>query len=106
MQSETSFGMQFTKFKFYKGEINLIEHPLMNALQTAATGTLLVMDLPALKLAYMDGRDTIAEEYNINGKVIPNGTDGVGGSLTSEFAVELINPNSCVYVTGLTAGAA
>ena len=105
MQSETSFGMQFTKFKFYKGEINLIEHPLMNALQTAATGTLLVMDLPALKLAYMDGRDTIAEEYNINGKVIPNGTDGVGGSLTSEFAVELINPNSCVYVTGLTAGA-
>ena len=106
MQSETSFGMQFTKFKFYKGEINLIEHPLMNALQTAATGTLLVMDLPALKLAYMDGRDTIAEEYNINGKVIPNGTDGVGGSLTSEFAVELINPYSCVYVTGLTAGAA
>lgn len=105
MQSETSFGMQFTKFKFYKGEINLIEHPLMNALQTAATGTLLVMDLPALKLAYMDGRDTIAEEYNINGKVIPNGTDGVGGSLTSEFAVELINPYSCVYVTGLTAGA-
>ena len=106
MQSETSFGMQFTKFKFYKGEINLIEHPLMNALQTAATGTLLVMDLPALKLAYMDGRDTIAEEYNINGKVIPNGTDGVGGSLTSEFAVELTNPYSCVYVTGLTAGAA
>ena len=106
MQSETVFGMQFTKFKFYKGEINLIEHPLMNALQTAATGTLLVMDLPALKLAYMDGRDTIAEEYNINGKVIPNGTDGVGGSLTSEFAVELINPYSCVYVTGLTAGAA
>ena len=106
MQSETSFGMQFTKFKFYKGEINLIEHPLMNALQTAATGTLLVMDLPALKLAYMDGRDTIAEEYNINGKVIPNGTDGVGGSLTSEFAVELINPYSCVYVTGLKAGAA
>ena len=105
-QSETSFGMQFTKFRFYKGEINLIEHPLMNALQTAATGTLLVMDLPALKLAYMDGRDTIAEEYNINGKVIPNGTDGVGGSLTSEFAVELINPYSCVYVTGLTAGAA
>ena len=104
MQSETTFGMQFTKFKFYKGEINLIEHPLMNALQTAATGTLLVMDLPALKLAYMDGRDTIAEEYNINGKVIPNGTDGVGGSLTSEFAVELINPYSCVYVTGLTAG--
>jgi hypothetical protein len=106
MQSETSFGMQFTKFKFYKGEINLIEHPLMNGLQTAATGNLLVMDLPALKLAYMDGRDTVAEEYGIGGKQVESGTDGVGGSFTSELAVELINPYSCVYVTGLTAGAA
>jgi hypothetical protein len=106
MQSETAFGMQFTKFKFYKGEINFIEHPLMNALSTAATGNLLVMDLPALKLAYMEGRDTIAEEYNIGGSKVENGVDGVGGSLTSEFAVELINPFSCCYVTGLTAGAA
>ena len=106
MQSETSFGMQFTKFKFYKGEINLIEHPLMNGLQTEATGNMLVMDLPALKLAYMDGRDTTAEEYGAGGKAVENGVDGVGGSLTSEFAVELINPYSCVYVTGLKAGAA
>ena len=106
MQSETSFGMQFTKFKFFKGEINLIEHPLMNGLQTAATGTMLVMDLPALKLAYMDGRDTMAEEYNAQGKQVEGGVDGAGGSLTSEFAVELVNPYSCVYVTGLTAGAA
>jgi hypothetical protein len=105
MQSETSFGMQFTKFKFYKGEINLIEHPLMNALATDATGSLLVMDLPALKLAYMDGRDTVAEEYNVQGQKVENGTDGAGGSLTSELAVELINPYSCVMVTGLTAGA-
>jgi len=106
MQSETSFGMQFTKFKFYKGEINLIEHPLMNGIQTAATGSLLVMDLPALKLAYMDGRDTVAEEYNVQGQKVENGVDGAGGSLTSEFAVELINPYSCVMVTGLTAGVA
>ena len=106
MQSETAFGMQFTKFKFYKGEINLVEHPLMNGLQTAATGNMLVLDLPALKLAYMDGRDTIAEEYNVKGSKVENGVDGVGGSMTSELAVELINPFSCVYVTGLTAGAA
>ena len=92
--------------KFYKGTIVLIEHPLMNALATAATGSMLVLDLPALKLAYMDGRDTVAEEYNVQGAKVENGTDGVGGSLTSELAVELINPYSCVYVTGLTAGAA
>lgn len=103
-QNETSFGMNFTKFKFYKGEINLIEHPLMNGLQLS--GTALIMDMPALKLAYMDGRDTVPEEYGAGGKAVEFGTDGVGGSLTSEFAVELVNPYSCALIEGLTAAAA
>lgn len=102
-QNETSFGMQFTKFKFYKGTVNLIEHPLMNGLGQA--GSALVMDMPALKLAYLEGRDTKAEEYGSNGKILENGIDGVGGSLTTELAVELINPYSCAYITGLTAAA-
>lgn len=100
-QNETSFGMNFTKFKFYKGEVNIIEHPLMNGL--GMTGGLLVMDMPALKLAYMDGRDTKPEEYGAGGKAVELGTDGVGGSLTTELAVELINPYSCAYITNLTA---
>ena len=104
LQSETSFGMQFIRFKFYKGTINLIEHPLMNGLQQS--GMALVMDMPALKLAYMDGRDTRAEEYGSNGKILENGIDGVGGSLTTELCVELINPFSCALITGLTAGVA
>ena len=102
-QNETSFGMHFTKFKFYKGTINIMEHPLMNGLGLA--GTALIVDLPALKLAYMDGRDTKAEEYNTGGKVVENGIDAIGGSLTTEAAVELINPYSCALVTGLTAAA-
>jgi hypothetical protein len=102
-QNETSFGMNFTKFKFYKGTVNLIEHPLMNGLGQA--GGALVMDMPALKLAYMEGRDTKAEEYGAGGKILESGTDGVGGSLTTECAVELINPYSCAYITGLTAAA-
>lgn len=105
-QNETSFGMHFTKFKFYKGTINLIEHPLMNAVADNAplyAGQLLVMDMPALKLAYLEGRDTKAEEYGSNGRQTELGTDGVGGSLTTECAVELINPFSCAHVTGLTA---
>jgi Family of unknown function (DUF5309) len=105
-QMETSFGMRFERFKFYKGEINLVEHPLMNGLSTSTTaGNLIVIDLPALKLAYMDGRDTVAEEYGSGGKMVENGTDGVGGSLTSEFAVELINPFGCAWVSNLTAAA-
>jgi hypothetical protein len=69
------------------------------------TGQLLVMDMAALKLAYMDGRDTTPEEYNLS-KANSNGADSVGGSLTTECAVELISPFSCASITGLTAGAA
>lgn len=106
MQDETSFGLQFTSFKFYKGTINLIEHPLFNGLDPTA-GRLLIVDMPALKLAYMDGRDTKAEEYDGSGKQSSGGgIDGVGGSLTTELAVELINPYSCSYTTGLTSGVA
>jgi hypothetical protein len=102
---QTSFGMMFTRFDFYKGSVNLIEHPLMNGLATATTGKMIVMDMPALKLAYMDGRDTKPEVYG-QGDTPDNGQDAVGGSLTTELAVELINPYSCCYVDGLTAGAA
>lgn len=103
MQSETSFGMRFTTFNFYKGTIRLIEHPLLNGLQQA--GMALIMDMAALKLAYMDGRDTKPEEYGTSGKIVENGIDAVGGSLTTEAAVELINPFACGLITGLTAGA-
>ena len=102
-QNENSFGMNFTKFKFYKGEINIIEHPIMNGL--GLSGTVLIMDMPALKLAYLDGRDTRTEEYGASGSIVESGTDGVGGSLTSELAVELINPYSCALIEGLTAAA-
>jgi len=102
-QGETSFGMRFSSFEFYKGRINLIEHPLFNGL--SRTGTMLVMDMSALKLAYMDGRDTKAENYG-GDRNADNGADSQGGSLTTELAVELINPFSCCYVDGLTAGAA
>lgn len=104
MTSETGFGMKFTSFKFYQGTINLLQHPLMNGLNPTG-GNMLVVDLEAIKLAYMDGRDAVPEEYGNNGKAVELGTDGVGGSLTSEFAVELINPFACGYVTGLTAAA-
>lgn len=105
MQEQTGFGMKYTSFRFYQGTINLIQHPLMNGLNPTA-GNMLVMDLAALKLAYMEGRDAVPEEYGVGMKQVELGTDGIGGSLTSELAVELINPYACGYVTGLTAGAA
>jgi len=105
MQNETSFGMKFTSFKFYQGTINMIQHPLMNGLDPTG-GNMLIVDMAAIKLAYMEGRDAVPEEYGTNGKQVELGTDGVGGSMTSEFAVENINPFSCGYVTGLTSGIA
>lgn len=106
MTSQTQFGMKYTSFQFFKGSIDLVEHPLMNEL--APAGTLLVMDMSALKLAYMEGRDTVPEDYGvINGQQRDSiGKDAVGGSLTTELAVELVNPYSCCLVEGLISGVA
>ena len=105
---ENKFGMKYTNFEFYNGSIEMVIHPLFNGL--SQTGTMLLMDMPALKLAYMDGRDTIPETYGVTpsqqGQVGDGGIDAQGGSLLSELAVELINPYSCALVTGLTAGIA
>jgi hypothetical protein len=101
----SKFGMKFTSFQFYKGEVMLVEHPLLNGV--GASGFAMVLDMPALQLAYMDGRDTKSEEYNIGGAHTPdNGQDAQGGSLTTELAVELVNPFACAIVTGLTQGVA
>lgn len=106
--SETKFGMKYTRFEFYNGVLNLVIHPLLNGMQRS--GMLLVMDMPALKLAYMDGRDTIPEAYGVTaaqqGQVSDSGQDAQGGSLLTECAVELINPYSCALILGLTAGVA
>lgn len=102
--AETSFGMSFIKMKLDNGgTVNMLEHPLMNGLEQA--GMAIVMDMPALKLAYLDGRDTKPEEYNTGGKIVENGVDAVGGSLTTECAVELVNPFACAVIEGLTAAA-
>lgn len=102
-QTETSFGMMFTRFRFYKGSINIIEHPIFNGLENMA-GLAVGIDLPALALAYMDGRDTRSEEYGGVGRNNANGIDAQGGSLTTEFATELINPLGCFVIYDLVAG--
>lgn len=103
MTSQTQFGMKYTSFQFYKGSIDLVEHPIMNEL--SAPGSLLVLDMPAVRLAYMDGRDTTPEEFGTGNKNY-TGKDAVGGSLTTELAVELISPDTCCLVEGLTLGIA
>lgn len=102
---QTSFGFSFNRFMFYKGSIVMVEHPLLNGLP-GMSGMAIGVDMPALKLAYMEGRDTRPEEYGGTGRNNANGVDADGGSLTTEFAVELLNPGGCFVLYGMTAGVA
>lgn len=100
----TSFGMQFTALRFYKGTVYLKEHPLFNALGMPA-GLAVMMDLPTMAMAYMEGRDVKREEFDGSADSTGSGIDAVGGSLTTEFATEFKDPSACVVVNGLTAAA-
>ena len=51
-QDETSFGMQYTYFKTYKGLMRIKEHPLLNMLAPAA-GIAIGIDLPTIGVAYL-----------------------------------------------------
>jgi hypothetical protein len=103
-QERSEFGHKYTSFQMQRGDLALMDHPLLNGLNVQ--GMAMILDMAAIKLAYMDGRDTKPEEYNTGGKVVENGVDAIGGSLTTEFAVELLNPFACAIITGLTAGVA
>lgn len=112
MMDQNTMGMVFTRIKTYKGVVNVIEHPLFNGLPGIGDMALIV-DLPSIKLAYMDGRDTKPEEYGLGGTAqhsatgeLLGGIDAQGGSLTTEAAVEMVNPYSCAVITGLTEGVA
>lgn len=111
--SENSYGMVFNTFKFYKGNLILVEHPLFAGLDIY-DGFAVVVDLPAIKLAYMDGRNAKPESYGVGGGENSHaakdsnyaytgghGLDAQGGSLTSEWALELLNPQGCAVIMGL-----
>ncbi len=99
----TSFGMEFTNFRTYRGTLRLLEHPILTEMGNGTTGTMLILDLPTVGVAYLDGRDVKKEEYDGSGDSTDNGIDAVGGSLTSEFATEFHSPPTCAIVNGLTA---
>lgn len=105
-QKETAFGMIFTEFRFIKGTIYLVEHSLFNGLELPTPGLAVAVDLPAVSMAFMEGRKFKEETYGVGGTnqesgVTSAGVDAQGGSLTSEWALELVNPLGCGVITGL-----
>lgn len=102
---QTEMGQSFTTIKTFKGRVHVVEHPQFNG--HGLEGVAVVLDLPSIKLAYMDGRETKSEEYGVGGAAQGvQGIDAVGGSLTSEAAVEFLSPFSCAVINGLTEGVA
>lgn len=103
---ETTFGMQFTEFRMYKGVLRLLEHPLLNETATAdVAGIAIGVDLTSLGIAYMEGRDVKRETYDGSADGSNSGTDAQGGGLLSEFATEFQSPQTCGIINGLTAAA-
>ncbi len=105
LPDQSGFGFSFQRFKFYKGELILIEHPILNGISGMSDWSIGV-DMPSISLAYLEGRDTKPEEFGGVGRNNANGVDSLGGSFTTEFATEIMNPNGCFVIYDMVAGAA
>lgn len=107
--STTTFGMDFTEVRFNRGVVRFIEHGYLNAITAngAGSGLLIMVNLDAMALAYLGGRDVVTREWD---GTSPDAGEGAGldasvGDYLSEFATEFKDPESCVIVNGLTAAA-
>lgn len=101
---ETSYGLQFSGFKIARGSFNLIEHPLFNS-NADWSKMAIAVDLSSFRIAYLNGRQTQKEEFNMNGTPVDNGIDAVGGTLTTELTCVIKNPPANAVINNLTAAA-
>lgn len=105
---EDTFGQTFTEVTFYKGRILFKEHPLFQELGINS-GLIVVVDVPALNIAYLEGRKQKSEDFGVGGSyggeasagaVGYDGVDAQGGSITSEGAIEILNPLGFCVING------
>ena len=97
---KTEWGLRFSRFHLTRGDLIIIEHPLLNTnfyWQTLA----IALDISAISIAYMIGRKTKSEEYNQAGTAVDNAIDAVGGSLLSELTIMNKNPAGCGVMTNI-----
>lgn len=102
VESSTSFGLQFRKFKTSRGEFMLIEHPVFNS-NADWSATAFIVDLSTLRLAYLEGRKT--RHIDIKPLEQDSGLDAVGGTLLTECTLICTNPSANGIIKGLTAAA-
>lgn len=101
----TNYGLQFGSFNIARGSFNMIEHPLFNS-NADWSKMAIAVDLSTFRTAYLGGRKTKKEEFNMGGQPVDNGIDAVGGTLTTEMTCVVKNPPANAVIYGLTAAAA
>jgi hypothetical protein len=101
----TSYGLQFSQFNIARGTFRMIEHPLFNS-NSEWSKYAVAVDLSTFRVAYLGGRKTMKQEFNMDGNVVDNGIDAVGGTLTTEMTCVVKNPPANAIMTNLTAAAA
>ena len=110
---EDTFGQSFQEITFYKGKILFKEHPLFQELGINS-GLVVVVDVPAINIAYLDGRKQRPENFKAGeksygggmatGSTSVDGIDAQGGSILSEGAIEVLNPMGCLVINGFSLG--
>ncbi len=101
---ENSYGLQFGKFHIARGSFNMVEHPLFNS-NADWSKQAVAVDLSTFRIAYLGGRKTKKEEFNVSGQAVDNGIDAVGGTLTSELTCVIKNPPANAWIKDLTLAA-
>ena len=99
---QNQFGLQFGQFNIARGSFRMVEHPLFNSNPVWARWAVAV-DLSTFRVAYLGGRKTKKEDFNMSGVAVDNGLDAVGGTLTSELTAIVKNPPANAWITNLTA---
>lgn len=102
---QTNYGLQFGQFNIARGSFRMIEHPLFNS-NSDWSKYAIAVDLSTFRVAYLGGRKTMKQEFNMDGKAVDNGIDAVGGTLTTEMTCVVKNPPANAIITNLTAAAA
>lgn len=105
VDSQTSWGLQFSTIKTARGTFRIIEHPQFNTNPTWQ-GYCFGVDLSTFRLAYLGDRKTMNEEFGMNGQPADNGMDAEGGTLTTELTCVIKNPPANFIGFNMTAAAA
>lgn len=101
VDGQTNFGLQFQTFKTARGTFRMIEHPILNS-NPEWSQMAIALDLSSIRLMHLEGRETENIEYGMDGRATDNGIDAVGGTLTTELTMEIVNPSAHAILMGIT----